>query len=451
MKKAIWKTCLVASALFVVWGCSASKPTFNAPISAAPQLFTLEPTQDRKTLQSTATGALATLLADTANAEITLVKADTALVSKETKVLAVSLPDGKKAQFNLRDFTTITPGIDGWVGYKPSAWKQAHPTAASEIDNDPFYYLSLVREGDKLVGDVVVEGKRYRLTSISPGLHALIQVDETKLPPEAEPLVDSKASARDNTAGRVAQSAHSTIRVLFLTTNQRRARNPNYKAELAQALNNANQYMKNSDVQITYQLAGYYDGDYDEAGRTHTQQLGDIRTAKPYSDRVLSERERLGADLVVQYSTVSSVCGVAWRPAFKANAHSLVSCLGSLAHEMGHNLGATHNWEEGDSAGAPPYMYGYRYTGTPRFRTQMSYDCSGGSCPRIAYHSNPRLTYQGIPLGTAANHDVARRFNERREVVENFYPPANAVRVTGYLDRERLWGKLESQGLVGTH
>jgi len=218
--------------------------------------------------------------------------------------------------------------------------------------------------------------------------------------------------------------------VLFLTTNQRRARNPNYKAELAQALNNANQYMKNSDVQITYQLAGYYDGDYDEAGRTHTQQLGDIRTAKPYSDRVLSERERLGADLVVQYSTVSSVCGVAWRPAFKANAHSLVSCLGSLAHEMGHNLGATHNWEEGDSAGAPPYMYGYRYTGTPRFRTQMSYDCSGGSCPRIAYHSNPRLTYQGIPLGTAANHDVARRFNERREVVENFYPPANAVRVT---------------------
>jgi len=433
MKKKIWKACLVASALLVMWGCSASKPTANVPISAAPQLFTIEPTPDRKTLQRSATGELAMLLADPASAEITLVKVDPTLVNKQTRVLAVTLPDGRTAQFNLRDFNTLTPGIDGWVGYKPSAWKQAHPTSTSEINNDPLYYLSLARDGDKLVGDVVVEGKPYRLTYVSPGQHALVQVDESKLAPEAPPLVDPNGSTPDNTIGKVEQSPHSTIRVLFLTTNQRRARSPNYKAELAQALNNANQYMKNSDVQITYELAGYYDGDYDETGRTDSQQLRDIRTAKPYSDLVLGQRERLGADLVSLYSTVSSVCGRAWLTASSANAHSLISCLGSLAHELGHNLGALHGWPE-DGDRNPPYMFGYRYTqGTPRFSTQLSYGCSP-ACPRIPYHSNPRLTYQGIPLGTAANHDAARRFNERRDVVENFYPPANPVRVTVFDD-----------------
>jgi len=41
----------------------------------------------------------------------------------------------------------------------------------------------------------------------------------------------------------------------------------------------------------------------------------------------------------------------------------------------------------------------------------------------IPYFSNPRLTYTGFPIGTSSHHDAARRFNERRETVEGFYPP----------------------------
>ncbi|QKL04741.1 peptidase M72 family protein [Pseudomonas sp. NY5710] len=424
VKTAIWNRILLASTVIFFGACSSSGPTVTAATSTPAQLFTLEPTPTRKGLLETASGNLATLLADPANVEFTLVKINPALISQQTQDLAVSLPDGKTAQFHLRDFTTITPGIDGWVGYKPSAWKAAHAASASEIENDPLYYLSLAREGDNLVGRVVVEGQRYRLDSIGSGQYVLIKVDESKLPAEGEPRVDPAGQARDDTQGKVPLSAHSTIRVMFLATYQRRAKSPLYRLELAQALNDANQYMKNSDVQITYELAGFFDEFYDETGRDYSQQLNDIRLAQPFAGNVLRRREVLGADMVSMYSAAPGLCGQAWLTSSKEQAHSVISCTDSLAHELGHNLGANHNWKEGDNEGRPPYMYGYLYNRlAPRFSTQMSAKCSPTSaCPRLAYHSNPRLAYYGVLLGTEAHHDVARRFNERRETVENFYP-----------------------------
>ncbi|MFP3500377.1 peptidase M72 family protein, partial [Pseudomonas sp. SIMBA_059] len=76
----------------------------STTVSTAAQLFSLQPTQDRATLQQTAQGYLATLLADPANAEVTFIKMDPAVVSKQMQVLAVTLPDGKTAQFHLREY-----------------------------------------------------------------------------------------------------------------------------------------------------------------------------------------------------------------------------------------------------------------------------------------------------------------------------------------------------------
>ncbi|MCE5978285.1 zinc-dependent metalloprotease family protein [Pseudomonas sp. JR33AA] len=423
MKGTVWKACLLGAGLVMVSACSSPTPEVSTTTSSASQLFTLEPTPDRNALQRTAKGYLATLLAEPANEQITLVNANPALISKDTQDLAITLPDGKTAQFHLRDFNTITSGIDGWVGYRPSAWKQKHPSSSSEIDNDPLYYLSIAREGDKLVGRLLIDGQNYRLDYVGPGQHALIKVDESKLPPEGEPLVSPGALARDDTVGKVPQSTHSTIRVLFVTTNQVRASRPNPRLELAQALNDANQYMINSRVDITYELAGYYDAAYDETGRSYNQQLEDMAPAAPLGEGILPVRDSLKADLVSMYSRATQYCGLAYVTSSKTSAHSVISCTESLAHELGHNLGANHNWDDGDPEGNPPYMYGYRLEldGYGFFRTQMSYDCATG-CPRIAYHSNPRLLYRNYPMGTLAHHDVARRFNERREVVENFYP-----------------------------
>lgn len=431
MNKNIWVVIGLGASMAMTSACSSSTASDNNTSSTVRQLFTPEPTPDRSMLRKTASGNLVTLLADPANQEITLVDVDPTVVSNNTKSLMVTLPDGKAAQFNLHDYKTITPGIDGWVGYKSSEWKKQHSSGPTEIDIDPLYYLSLVREGNTVVGSVIIDGQRYRLETLAPGKYAFIKVDESKLPPEAEPLAgvsENNKMARTVTPA----SEHSIIRVLMVSTNEARAANSSYRAAMAGALQDANAYMANSRVNITYELAGYFDADYEETGKS--SQLGDLKeTSRPLGASVAPVRDALRADLVTMYSTTRAYCGMGYVTSGRTTGFSVVACLSSMGHELGHNLGATHNWEPGDNEGNPPYRFGYRYTGTPRFRTQMSYDCSGGTCPRVPYHSNPRITYQGVPLGTVEHHDAARRFNERRETVANFYPPyQNQTRVTVY-------------------
>ncbi len=412
-----FKTSLAATMLILLLGCSDQKPAAAAALSAPPQLFVLAPTPSHDSLPRSSANELARLSADPAAAEVAFVRLAPELVSQRNEDLTVSVPGKKTVQFHLRDFTAITPEIFGWVGYTPSAWKQAHPDSPAEIANDPMFFLSLVREGNNVLGDLTLDGQHYRLQPIGSGLHVLVKVDESKLPPESEPRI-SGVAAQAPEASEIAKSAHSTIRVMFVVTDQRKALSPNYKADLALALNNANQYMKSSDVQITYELAGYYDGGYDETGRSYNQQLDDLRLAKPFADKVLAQREALGADLVSMYSTAPQYCGLAWLTASKAQAHSVISCSSSLAHELGHNLGVNHGWKPGDPERNPPYMHGYQHDEAPIFRTIMT-----GTNGAIPYFSNPRLQYQGVPMGTVYHNDAARRFNERRQVVEDFYPP----------------------------
>ena len=367
---------------------------------------------------------LATLLAAPATLDIQEVDVRPSAISAEAKTLIVQSTSGKVIHYQLRNSDSPAPGMIGWVGDVATDRRQRF-TSPSEMDFDPFNWVSIVREGDKVVGDIHIDGQLYRLDYIGNQRHVLVKVDEAKLSPEAEPLAALDSGIKDPSTGKQPQSAYSIIRMLLVSTKQSRAINPSYRLPFAQALQNANLYMRNSRVAITYQLAGFYDADYDETGRTYKQQLDDMRLAKPFGPDLLKVRDAVRADLVSMYSAGREYCGMAWLNTSKAQGHSVVSCFGSLAHELGHNLGAHHNWHDGDPVGRPPYMFGYRYiTGSPRFSTQMSYGCNP-ACPLIPYHSNPDIEFETIPVGTREHHDVARRFNERREVVEDFYADGN--------------------------
>lgn len=429
----LMRFCLVAQMLFVA-GCNLSPALPTSEVEQSATLFELEGARERQSLQALSQKPgvypyLTTLLNDPATQQIQQVDVRPFTVAPETKTLVVQLAKDKTVRYQLRRADPPAPGMIGWVGDVSSDRRQRF-TASSEMDFDPLNWVSLVREGDKVVGDIHVDGQLYRLAYVGDGQHVLMKIDESKLPPEAEPLVDPE-SAKADSSSKQPQSAHSIIRLLLVSTMQSRALNPDYRLSFAQALQDANQYMINSRVAITYEVAGFYDGVYDETGRTYKQLLDDMRLSQPFAGDLLNERDRLKADLVSMYTTGREFCGKAWVTASKAQGHSVISCFGALAHEIGHNLGAQHNWHEGDPIGKPAYMYGYRHiTGTPRFSTQMSYGCNP-ACPQIAYHSNPNITYKNIPVGTFEHHDVARRFNERRETVENFCPPAFNMRLIG--------------------
>ncbi|MNO86717.1 Ricin-type beta-trefoil lectin domain protein [compost metagenome] len=414
---------IVLGATLIMASCSSSTPQTSTVASVVPQLFTLQPTQNRQMLQKTAKGYLKTLLADPANEEFTLVKVEASLIGGNAENIAITLPDRKAEKFNRRNFNALADGYEGWVGYQPSKWKAGRSGAEAEIDFDPEYYMSIIRLGNQLAGNFLVDGQRYRLVYIGSDTHVLIKVDESKLPSEDALGVDVgfPASPALEESQQVS-SAYSIIRLLFVSTVQSRAKNPNYRADLMLGLQDVNQIAKNSKVDITYEFAGFIDSAIDEVGKDFGTLLNEVQYNNP---AVNAKRVELRADLVSMYVANSEFCGAGKPSSNKTQGFSAINCITSLAHEIGHNFGMTHNWD-GQSDN---YIHGYRYApdgGNLRFRTQMSANCSP-TCPRVPFYSNPRLSYQGQPLGTVAHHDVARAINERRASIESFYPPMPGV------------------------
>ena len=97
--------------------------------------------------------------------------------------------------------------------------------------------------------------------------------------------------------------------------------------------------------------------------------------------------------------------------------HACAAITLSIAHEIGHILGAQH--DRGVDTNDTPFAYGHGYVNGTKWRTMMSYNESCGGCPRIPRWSNPRIMYKGEPTGTAAS-DNARVILQQAERVSNF-------------------------------
>ena len=84
----------------------------------------------------------------------------------------------------------------------------------------------------------------------------------------------------------------------------------------------------------------------------------------------------------------------------------------SIAHEIGHILGARHDRfvDENDA----PVAYGHGYVNGGKWRDIMSYNAGCGGSPRI-----PMVIYKGEPTGTPAA-DNARLILELAEPVSTF-------------------------------
>lgn len=432
----------VTLAVSLLSACSLTQQVSAPTARAAPALFELGPTMDRQgwlemQRKRNLAAYLNDLLDDPANQEIRLVTVSPELVGYGTRLISVLLPGEKQVQYQLRWFGGDKPGKSYWYGDRPSDRKQRFSSSA-EVDVDPSSWVSLVRYGDKVFGEIRVDGKLYRLDYVGAGQQVLIRVDASESV-QAQTCVrvedpDPSPSAHPFVRQQSAQStAVSTVRVMMMSTVEARAgfsRRPADYPSLSDIMEDhlifANRQLQDSGVEIKYEFAGYVESIASEKGRTPNAVLNLIRmSGSDVYTQMQAARDRLRADLVLTAIVDPTVFGRYYMASRKETGFTTWNVVGDyldMGHVLGHNIGGEHYWEPGDpDFFDPPYQHGYLLPGGNARTIMTDYeDCRG--CTRLNYYSNPRKQWQGIPLGTAERHDVVRRLNERRTAVEYFYP-----------------------------
>lgn len=208
------------------------------------------------------------------------------------------------------------------------------------------------------------------------------------------------------------------------------------KSRLQDSIDAMNRVMSNSRIAVSVRLVHV-----DPVTYTGQQDLYLDRTALEAGTGGLSVvaglRNTYGADLVTmivenQYGGGNASLMTSLGDPQNASVHAF-SAIGSqslqpynytIAHELGHNLGAGH--ERGNvsdpAVGPFPYSYGYRFTGTDGmvYHDIMSYDPG----TEVPYYANPAVSFQGAPtgspVGAADQADLATTFAQTAPIVSAY-------------------------------
>ena len=289
----------------------------------------------------------------------------------------------------------------------------------------------------RLSGVVSYKGHIYAVMNMGGDLHAVLEADPKMMPPDHPK--EAGSDARKPSAGpplprvepisadelKALEAKKIVIDVMLLYTKKAANHymlNPADVLELS--IERVNEVLQNSGLgNITVRLVHGQAVDYDEEG---SEQFADLYRMVdgegPFKD-VRRLRNEKHADIVGLIVDDPRGCGLSTRVAPDAEeayfvAHYACAAItNSIAHELGHILGARHDRQTDPLDTPAPYAHGY-VNGT-KWRDIMSYAESCEGCLRIPFWSNPRILYEGAPTGTLTE-DNARVILENAERVSKF-------------------------------
>jgi len=377
--------------------------------------------------------------------QVQVVRADTQQVAIDAERLSINLSPGsplsveKLKAYRNDDGTIVWTGV---VGGTESSVKRLMRHGPSESVEDPLNMATIARDGDMLTGSIRVDGQLFTIKPIGNGEHAIVEVDEARMPPDdlhgeslpITPMPGGGGIPGDN-------ETVVDVRVTAVFTEAAAKSIGSIKGWAQAVVAEANQGYEGSDVKIRLKLAKVRRTSYAEFNPPGSKGVGSYESfAKDlvrfrekndgHMDGIHRKRNQDKADLMILVRRDSKdLCGQAssiGSTASTAFAAVSVSCgPGSytFAHEIGHLQGARH--DRATDGSLTPYRYGHgiRRPNAPDggYRTVMAYPCDApASCPRMPWISNPGLFYRGQRMGTKKYNDNHRVMNKTRWDISSY-------------------------------
>ena len=302
-----------------------------------------------------------------------------------------------------------------------------------KVENDPgsFVLFSLVK--NVISGQIQLSnGKKYRIAYKGKNVHEIAEIDLSRMPDTRNDMIRPDRYDTLNVPMEICADAPNTIDVMVIyTPNAEAGTGADSEGELImESLIYQNIYLtniayENSNITQRIRLVHIAEVAFTESG-SHTTDANTIQDPTNASmNTIRALRNTHHADIVVIMVETLDLCGWAFimpsvTPAHEAFAYSLVkrSCADirfTFPHELGHIMGARHNWHD-DPTDLQPYAYnhGHIFHQTVNgenvsWKTIMSANTpADASYPQIEYFSNPNLNKPGTstPLGNATANNT---------------------------------------------
>jgi len=255
-----------------------------------------------------------------------------------------------------------------------------------------------------------------RRAAAQPLLHVVTEIDQSAFLKEATPIDVAISDADRATAANAPMTDTADVIDLMVLYTAQAATNAGGSAGIANLINlgvsETNTSYANSGVSQRIRLVQTTQVGYTETN-DFSGNLTNLRNGAGALSAVPSLRDTRRADLVMMlvHPPAADACGIAFlmtaiSSAFAPSAYSVVDtvCVSpnySFAHELGHNMGARHDWFV--DGGVTPSSYAHGHvdpTNSQRWRTIMAYpdNCTvlGFNCTRWLFWANPDTKYLGF-------------------------------------------------------